>query len=181
MLALSTLHTLLAQVLVPPALHSAVLVTQSGALVSFATHHPKLKDHVRVIAGLSSEVWQETRDKDHGMVDSEVTLICIYFMLLNQCSIEAWTYPRVACLRDLGQCCAIASPTFDACMSQCHRCCIMGRASNEGTHSFHDAKCWTHVYFKGEELTSHLAQPLAKFRDVLTPSYVPPRTPAPLR
>ena len=72
MLLLSTLHTLLSQVLSPPHLHTAALLTPTGELVSFACDPGRPKDEVRIIVGLCGEVWQETRQQGHGMVDSEV-------------------------------------------------------------------------------------------------------------
>lgn len=72
MLMLSTLHTLLSQVLSPPHLHTAALLTPTGELVSFACDPGRPKDEVRIIVGLCGEVWQETRQQGHGMVDSEV-------------------------------------------------------------------------------------------------------------
>jgi hypothetical protein len=59
-------------VLSPPALHTAVLLTPSGQLVSFSSYASWPKDEIRVIAGLSGEVWQETQEQGSGMVDSEV-------------------------------------------------------------------------------------------------------------
>lgn len=72
MLNLSNLRILLSQVLTPVALHTAVLFTPSGQLVSFASNPVRSKDEVRVIVGLGSEVWQETKEQGIGMVDSEI-------------------------------------------------------------------------------------------------------------
>ncbi|KAH9949356.1 hypothetical protein B0H21DRAFT_688441 [Amylocystis lapponica] len=72
MFNLSNLHGLLSQVLVLPTLHTAVLFTPQGQLVSYASDPHRPKDRVRVIVGLSGEVWQETRDQGIGMVDSEL-------------------------------------------------------------------------------------------------------------
>ncbi|KAF7347468.1 hypothetical protein MVEN_01502800 [Mycena venus] len=58
MLVLSRLQESLRQVLSPPALHTAVLLTPSGQLVSFSSYASRCKDEIRVIAGLSGEVWQ---------------------------------------------------------------------------------------------------------------------------
>ncbi|KAF7337611.1 hypothetical protein MSAN_02234400 [Mycena sanguinolenta] len=78
MLVLSRLQASLAQILAPPALHTAVLLTPAGQLVSFASRFSatpspdgvdagRTKDEIRVIAGLSGEVWQETwRDGEDG-------------------------------------------------------------------------------------------------------------------
>ncbi|THH09329.1 hypothetical protein EW145_g2086 [Phellinidium pouzarii] len=77
MLALSSLHKLLAQVLVPPALHTAVLFSSSGALVSFASIGARPKDDIRVLVGLASEIWAETWEDGEGMVDSELGRIVV--------------------------------------------------------------------------------------------------------
>ena len=73
MLNLNNLRTLLSQVLLPPALRSAILFTPEGQLVSYASDATTAKDEIRVIVGLSSEIWRETRDLGVGMVDSEVS------------------------------------------------------------------------------------------------------------
>lgn len=89
MLALSSLNKLLSHVLSPPALHTAVLFTASGALVSYATttggagnssdphspSRPRPKDDIRVLVGLASQVWAETKEDGEGLVDSEVILM----------------------------------------------------------------------------------------------------------
>jgi hypothetical protein len=72
MLVLSTLHSLLSQIVSPGRLHTAVLLTPTGELVSAASKPQRPKDEVRVIVGLGGEVWRETRDQGIGMVDSEV-------------------------------------------------------------------------------------------------------------
>jgi hypothetical protein len=72
MLVLSTLHNLLSRVLSPPNIHTAVLLTPSGQLVSLASDPERPKDEIRIIAGLAMEVWQETKDEEFGMADSEV-------------------------------------------------------------------------------------------------------------
>ena len=72
MLLLSSLHNLLQQVLSLPELHTAVLFTPEGQLVSYASDSSKPKDEIRVLVGVSGEVWQETKQHGMGMVDSEV-------------------------------------------------------------------------------------------------------------
>lgn len=86
MLVLSTLHNLLSQVLCLPYLHTAVLLTPTGQLVSVASDPRRPKDEIRVVVGLAMEVWQETREQDFGMVDSEVTgaLSLHYFYSISQ-------------------------------------------------------------------------------------------------
>lgn len=75
-LVLSTLHNLLAQLLSLPELHTAVLLTPGGQLISAAADPSRPKDEARIVAGVSAEVWQETREQGHGMVDSEVS-VCV--------------------------------------------------------------------------------------------------------
>ncbi len=72
MLVLSNLTNLLSQIISLPALHTAVLFTPAGQLVTFVSEPIRPKDEVRIIVGLSGEVWQETREQGYGMVDSEV-------------------------------------------------------------------------------------------------------------
>ena len=72
MLLLSSLHNLLQQVLSLPELHTAVLFTPEGQLVSYASDSSKPKDEIRVLVGVGGEVWQETKQHGIGMVDSEV-------------------------------------------------------------------------------------------------------------
>lgn len=73
MLNLSNLRKLLLQVLALPGLHTAVLFTPSGQLVSYVSEPSKPKDHVRVVVGLSTEIWKETKELDMGRVDCEVS------------------------------------------------------------------------------------------------------------
>ncbi|TFK94983.1 hypothetical protein K466DRAFT_534815 [Polyporus arcularius HHB13444] len=72
MLNLANLRTLLSRVLDPPSLHTVALFTPEGELVCYASCPTKAKDHVRVLVGLSTEIWQETREQNIGMVDSEL-------------------------------------------------------------------------------------------------------------
>lgn len=80
---LSILHSLLSQVLAPPHLHTAVLFTTSGELVSATSEPLRPKDEIRIVVGLSGEVWQETKEQGYGMVDSEVRpvlhLKCVHY------------------------------------------------------------------------------------------------------
>ena len=78
MLNLVNLRTLLSKVLDPPTLHTVALFTPEGELICCETGPYKTKDHVRVIVGLSTEVWQETKEENAGMVDSEVRLRCAW-------------------------------------------------------------------------------------------------------
>ncbi|KAJ7103125.1 hypothetical protein B0H15DRAFT_874520 [Mycena belliarum] len=77
MLVLSRLQDSLSQILEPPELHTVVLLTPSGQLVSFASYPSRSKDEIRVIAGLAGEVWQETLEQGFGIVDSEVGRIAV--------------------------------------------------------------------------------------------------------
>lgn len=72
MLNLANLRTLLSRVLAPPGLHTVALFTPEGELVCYASDPSKTKDHVRVLVGLSTETWQETREQHIGRVDFEV-------------------------------------------------------------------------------------------------------------
>ncbi|KAK0455893.1 hypothetical protein EV421DRAFT_1749280 [Armillaria borealis] len=77
MLVLSNLTNLLSQIISLPALHTAVLFTPAGQLVTFVSEPIRPKDEVRIIVGLSGEVWQETREQGYGMVDSELGRIVV--------------------------------------------------------------------------------------------------------
>ncbi|KAI0778669.1 isoprenoid synthase domain-containing protein [Trametes elegans] len=71
MLNLANLRTLLSRVLAPPSLHTVALFTPEGELICYASEPNRTKDHVRVLVGLSTETWQETREQGIGRVDSE--------------------------------------------------------------------------------------------------------------
>ncbi|KAF8079047.1 isoprenoid synthase domain-containing protein [Lyophyllum atratum] len=89
MLVLSTLHNLLSQVLSLPQLHTAVLLTPTGQLVSVAADPQRPKDEIRVIVGLAMEIWQETKEQDFSMVDSELGRILVVPVDENPASSEA--------------------------------------------------------------------------------------------
>jgi len=76
-LVLSTLHNLLTQLLSSPELHTAVLLTPGGQLISVAADASRPKDEARIVAGVSAEVWQETRQQGYGMVESELGRIFV--------------------------------------------------------------------------------------------------------
>jgi len=76
-LVLPTLHKLLSQLLALPKLHTAVLLTPEGQLISVASDPSRPKDKARIVAGVSGEVWQETREQGYGMVDSELGRILV--------------------------------------------------------------------------------------------------------
>lgn len=75
MLMLSKLNHILSRVLDLPDLHSAVLLTATGELVSYASYPGRPKDEIRVVTGLATEIWQETMEQGYGMVESEVSRI----------------------------------------------------------------------------------------------------------
>ncbi|KAG2157950.1 uncharacterized protein EDB93DRAFT_1199605 [Suillus bovinus] len=95
MLNLSTLQTYLTQLLSPTdTIHTALLLTPEGAIVSFASPHAlgngssettcphRSKDEIWILAGLSAEVWAETRneegvEKRMGMAESELGRIVV--------------------------------------------------------------------------------------------------------
>lgn len=59
MLVLSTLNSLLAQ-LVTPSLHTAILSTPQGHIVAFACDQvPTSEDRLRILVGLCGEAWKE--------------------------------------------------------------------------------------------------------------------------
>jgi len=60
-----------------PGLHTAVLMTTEGQLVSVACDSCRPKDEIRIVVGLSGEVWQETKEQGVGMVDSELGRILV--------------------------------------------------------------------------------------------------------
>ncbi len=78
MLNLANLRSRLLQVLSLPSLHTAVLFTPEGHLVSYASDPTRSKDEVRVVVGLSGDIWQETKEQAIGMVESEVCNSCIF-------------------------------------------------------------------------------------------------------
>ena len=78
MLVLSSLTALLNQLVTPPVLHTAILLTPQGHLVAYSSRAqpPLSEDSVRVIVGLTGEVWREGikdgNEEDIGMAESEV-------------------------------------------------------------------------------------------------------------
>jgi hypothetical protein len=84
MLILSTLHKHLSQILTLPDLHTAVLFTPTGHLVSVASDPARSKDDILLTVGLSGEIWRETREQGYGMAESEVILLssilCFFFV-----------------------------------------------------------------------------------------------------
>jgi hypothetical protein len=73
MLVLSALHNLLTQILSPPDLHTAILLTPEGQLVCTAHEPGRSKDEIRVVVGLCAEVWLEAGStQGWAMIDTEV-------------------------------------------------------------------------------------------------------------
>lgn len=75
MLNLANLRILLSRVLDLPVLHTVVLFTPEGELVCYASDQNTNKDRIRLVVGLSTEIWQETREQNIGMVDCEVSAL----------------------------------------------------------------------------------------------------------
>jgi hypothetical protein len=74
MLVLTALNNLLQQTLSLPSIHTAVLITCQGQLVSTAHDPSRSKDEIRIVVGLCAEVWRETgQQKPFAMLDSEVS------------------------------------------------------------------------------------------------------------
>src|SRR5258708_26866756 len=110
MLVLAALHGLLSQVISSPGLHTAALLTPNGQLVSYACDSTRSKDDVRLVVGLSSEIWLEVADQGIGMVDSEVSSslsLILYFCFCVDIDVIARSlarahrrYGRSRCGRD---------------------------------------------------------------------------------
>ncbi|PAV22678.1 terpenoid [Pyrrhoderma noxium] len=77
MLVLSSFNKLLSHVLAPPTLHTAVIFSPSGELIAFESSRARPKDDVRVLVGVASDIWAETRDDGEGMVESELGKIYV--------------------------------------------------------------------------------------------------------
>lgn len=78
---LSALHDVLAQILSFPSLHTAILLTREGQLVSTAHDPSRSKDEIRVVVGLCSDVWKQAGEKDGiAMLDSEVCALILNFI-----------------------------------------------------------------------------------------------------
>jgi hypothetical protein len=100
MLVLSTLHKLLSQVLSLPDLHTALLLTPEGQLISFSSDPARPKDEILVVVGLSGEVWRETRQQGTGMVDSEVVEFAFHEEVRFHVFEPVWPYSGFACGRN---------------------------------------------------------------------------------
>ncbi|KAI0271491.1 hypothetical protein BC834DRAFT_818695 [Gloeopeniophorella convolvens] len=157
MLVLSTLHRLLSQVIASPGLHTAVLLTPNGQLVSYACDSTRSKDDVRLVVGLSSEIWLEVADQGVGMVDSELGRI----LVLGVPDTAAVSYPGLE-----------KSPANSANTEPAYAKPIMLVAL-----SATDAVQWEDLEAKGRELTEHLSRPVAKLRGPLTAAPASPPSP----
>ncbi|RDB29671.1 hypothetical protein Hypma_015967 [Hypsizygus marmoreus] len=158
MLVLSTLHNLLSQVLSLPNLHTAILLTPSGQLVSAASDPRCPKDEIRVIVGLAMEVWQETKEQGFGMVDSELGRIL------------------VLPVDDVSE----TSPPSTNGEEKDHEPLMLLALNSTANVD------WEELQTKGTVLASHLAKPLSRYREDLavarptlpasTTTSPPPRT-----
>ncbi|ESK96216.1 hypothetical protein Moror_7206 [Moniliophthora roreri MCA 2997] len=142
MLVLSTLHTLLAQVLSLPDLHTAILSTPSGQLVCYASDAGRPKDEIRVIVGLSGEIWQEAEGEigEAGMVDSELGRIVVLGVDEEQQQVE-------------------------------HKAATSEESDYQPlmllTLNAKDTVDWDELQVKGKALAKHLAKSLSKYRQHL--------------
>ncbi|KAF9469697.1 hypothetical protein BDZ94DRAFT_1243052 [Collybia nuda] len=143
MLVLSTLHNLLSQVLYLPHLHTAILFTPAGQLVSVATDAARPKDEIRVVVGLAGEIWQETRQQGFGMVDSELGRIMV--LPVDEVPQEP----------------VQSQPPLQISEGEDHQP-LMLLALNSTA-----AVDWEELQTKGRVLASHLAKPLSRYREYL--------------
>ncbi|KAH9969174.1 hypothetical protein BC827DRAFT_1168242 [Russula dissimulans] len=160
MLVLATLHRVLSQVICSPGLHTAALFTPKGQLVSYACDSTRSKDDVRLVVGLSSEIWLEVADQGIGMVDSELGRILVMGVQDSVATINAGKN---------------TSPTSSANTNSASDKPLMlvalGATETVG---------WEDLETKGRELIEHLSRPVSRLRRPLaaasasTPS--PPAT-----
>ncbi|KAJ7606795.1 hypothetical protein FB45DRAFT_982211 [Roridomyces roridus] len=145
MLVLSRLQNSLSQILEPPELHTAVLLSPSGQLISFVSYPSRSKDEIRVIAGLSGEVWQETQHTGPGMVEGEMGRIVV-LPIDEPLETRPGPPPLPEDYQPLMLLVLNATPNVD----------------------------WETLEVKGTELASKIAIPLAKLREHLTVRKPPP-------
>jgi len=161
MLVLATLHRLLAQVISSPGLHTAALLTPNGQLISYACDSTRSKDNVRLVVGLSSEIWLEVADQGIGMVDSELGRILVMGVQDATCATSRSGTD--------------SSPANSANTDPASNKPLMLVAL-----SATEAVGWDDLEAKGRELTQHLSRPVSRLRNPLaaasasTPS--PPAT-----
>ncbi|TEB38701.1 hypothetical protein FA13DRAFT_1785006 [Coprinellus micaceus] len=148
MLMLSKLNHILSRVLDLPDLHSAVLLTVTGELVSYASYPGRPKDEIRVVTGLATEIWQETMEQGYGMVESE-------------------KFGRIVVLPIDDDSAQVNGEDEDEGSSE--RQPLMLLALNAT-----DAVEWDELQEKGSVVAAHLAKPLSRFRDYLKVKPAPP-------
>ncbi|KAI0305090.1 hypothetical protein BC826DRAFT_979876 [Russula brevipes] len=147
MLVLATLHRLLSQVISSPGLHTAALFTPNGQLVSYACDATRSKDDVRLVVGLSTEIWLEVADQGMGMVDSELGRI----LVMGVQDTVVTTGPR-----------ADSSPVNSANTDHASDKPLMLVAL-----SATEAVGWEDLEAKGRELIEHLSRPVSRLRKPL--------------
>jgi len=159
MLVLATLHRLLSQVISSPGLHTAVLLTPNGQLVSYACDSTRSKDDVRLVVGLSSEIWLEVADQGIGMVDSELGRILVLAVAASSTSNTSDE----------------TSPTDSANTDHVSDKPLMLIALNAT-----ESVGWEDLEAKGRQLAEYLSRPVSRLRKPLMAGPVsPPSPPAP--
>ncbi|GBE77506.1 hypothetical protein BKA93DRAFT_732135 [Sparassis latifolia] len=151
MLNLTNVRNLLSQVLELPALHTAVLFTPQGELISYSADAYTPKDHVRVVVGLGGEVWQETKTQGIGMVASEVGRIVVLPVGLKE------EGPKEEGEEDDDDPFMLLAVNAD------------------------DSVPWSELESKARELVRHLERPIGSLRERLAASPVPLVKPRPER
>ncbi|KAI9512616.1 hypothetical protein F5148DRAFT_1161555 [Russula earlei] len=157
MLVLATLHRLLSQVISSPGLHTAVILTPKGQLVSYACDSTRTKDDVRLVVGLSSEIWLEVADQGIGMVDSELGRILVVGVQDSVVTTRAGTDLSPSSSANAGH------PSDNPLM-------LVALSATE-------AVGWEDLEAKAIELTEHLSLPVSRLRKPLAATYA--STPSP--
>ncbi|KAG5645363.1 hypothetical protein DXG03_006425 [Asterophora parasitica] len=155
MLVLSALHTFLSQVLSLPELHTAVLLTPAGQLVSVAADPLRPKDEIRVVVGLAAEVWQETRGEELSMVDSEFGRILVVPVEETPAS----TSPVAPTLEN-GNGITNANTGDTEAAKEGEPLMLLALNSSSTVD-------WDVLQSKGKILACHLAKPLGQFKEYL--------------
>jgi len=156
MLRLKTLHRLLSQVISSPGLHTAVLLTPNGQLVSYACDSTRSKGDVRLVVGLSSEIWLEVADQGIGMVDSELGRILVLAVAASGTSNTG----------------SETSPTDSGNTDHVSDKPLMLIALNAK-----ESVGWEDLEAKGRQLAEYLSRPVSKLRKPLMASPVSPPSP----
>ncbi|KAJ3721936.1 hypothetical protein EV361DRAFT_5274 [Lentinula raphanica] len=86
MLKLSTLHTYLNQVLDLPCLHTAILLTPTGQLISYASDPTRSKEDIRSVVGLSGDSFLEVEEQGFAIfeIKGKPHLGSIYVQAINE-------------------------------------------------------------------------------------------------